>query len=129
MGETDNRERLHEILDIVLDCNGTGKRIAGKTGTMPTAFFSFSGHVAMLTVDIYPDGYETNWFNKTFRMYTDRPIEQSIVNDIRECAEDALENKNTRAVLEHELAAADRKLEEHKAYIKDLQRRLKELDS
>ena len=40
------RKKIHEALEMVLEINTTQKRAQDITGRKPTAFFSFSGHVA-----------------------------------------------------------------------------------
>lgn len=58
--EKRKRELIHQILDIVLDINGTGVRKQSVTGNLPTAFFDFSGHVADLDVRLYRDGWSSD---------------------------------------------------------------------
>lgn len=56
--EKKKRAAVHKILDAVLDLNGLGCRSVDKTGNLPTAFFDFSGHVALLKVYVYRDGWD-----------------------------------------------------------------------
>jgi hypothetical protein len=42
------REKLHEILDLVLDLNEQGK----------TAFFEYAGHVEKVSVRVYEEGWK-----------------------------------------------------------------------
>lgn len=51
------RQRVHKILDAVLDVNGLGERRIDKTGNLPTAFFGFRGHVGVVTVEIHAEGW------------------------------------------------------------------------
>lgn len=55
--EKRKRERIHKLLDVVLDINGFEKRQQEKTGNLPTAFFEFSGHVYWVEVSAYKQGY------------------------------------------------------------------------
>lgn len=54
------RKKVHEILEMVLEINGTYPRQREYTGTLPTAFFKFSGHVSRLYVYIDKDGWNSN---------------------------------------------------------------------
>ena len=53
--EKEVREKLHEILDLVLDRNEKGK----------TTFFYFSGHVNSVTVDAYDGEWEPDGVSAT----------------------------------------------------------------
>ena len=51
------RKKIHEALEMVLEINTTQKRAQDITGRKPTAFFSFSGHVADVDVSVYQNGW------------------------------------------------------------------------
>lgn len=53
------RKKIHGLLDDVLDINGIGERAQCITGSLPTAFFSFSGHIGSLDVEVFDNG----WFS------------------------------------------------------------------
>lgn len=55
-----HREKLHRILDQVLDINGLEARQKAETGDKPTAFLYINGHIGTASVSIdysgwYPD--------------------------------------------------------------------------
>ena len=60
---------------MVLEINTTQKRDQGITGRKPTAFFSFSGHVAYVDVCVYQNGWsftrgaEGRWSAQAFIDY------------------------------------------------------------
>lgn len=54
------RKKVHEILEMVLEINTTYPRQREYTGTLPTAFFEFSGHVSRLYITIDKDGWNSN---------------------------------------------------------------------
>ena len=56
--EKRRRDKIHELLDLTLDINSTMPREQEKTGNKPTAFFNFSGHCGILTVQIYDEGWK-----------------------------------------------------------------------
>ena len=51
------RKKVHEALEIALQINSTQARNQSATGRKPTAFFSFSGHVADVDVIVYQNGW------------------------------------------------------------------------
>lgn len=51
------RKKIHKALEMVLEINTTQKRDQDITGRKPTAFFSFSGHVADVDVSVYQNGW------------------------------------------------------------------------
>lgn len=51
------RKLIHGLLDLVLDINGEAPRNQELTGNLPTAFFDFSGHVGVVEVWVYRDGW------------------------------------------------------------------------
>ncbi|MDO4327526.1 MAG: hypothetical protein Q4E24_16135 [bacterium] len=57
--EKKRREGIHKVLDLVLDVNGLKARQKELTGDKPTAFFSFSGHIAAVMVSVYNAGWAT----------------------------------------------------------------------
>ena len=55
--EKRRRRDIHRILDMVLDINGLDARMKSKTGDLPTAFFEYSGHVTLVAVRVYKNGW------------------------------------------------------------------------
>ena len=53
------RKKVHEALEMVLEINTAQKRDQDITGRKPTAFFSFSGHVADVDVSVYQNGWSS----------------------------------------------------------------------
>ena len=52
------REIVNQIFALALAINPNDTR-QGKTGNKPTVFVRFSGHVAAVDVDIYPNGWDS----------------------------------------------------------------------
>ena len=52
-------EEIKEIIDICMKVNGTEVRTKEETGELPTVFFSFSGHIACMYVDVHEHGWES----------------------------------------------------------------------
>lgn len=58
MSDAEKREKLHQILDLVIDINGFENRKVELTGDKPTAFIYFSGHTSNFEVNVHTHGYE-----------------------------------------------------------------------
>lgn len=98
MFEEENRKKLHELLDIVLDGNGLGERSRIKTGTLPTLFFRYSGHVATVDIDLCSNGWTPGiTFDKNWYISIDKPITTDILDDVRAAVSEAMRNKATTA--------------------------------
>lgn len=52
------RNAIHALLDTVLDINGLAPRTRAEVGELPTAFMRFSGHIGVISVDVYRRGWE-----------------------------------------------------------------------
>lgn len=91
----ENRRKIHEILDIVLDTNTLEGRNIEKTGTLPAACFRFSGICGKIVADIYQDGWcagaASDYLEFTFN--TDAEISQQAIDAMQRECEAALEGK------------------------------------
>ena len=52
------KKQVHEIIELVMEGNGLEARLREETGTKPTFFFTYSGHVNSMTVEIYKTGWD-----------------------------------------------------------------------
>lgn len=57
--EKRKREQIHRLLDLALDINGLKPRKQAITGSLPTAFFYFSGHTGWAEIQVHSDGWST----------------------------------------------------------------------
>lgn len=89
----ENRRKIHEILDIVLDTNTLERRTSERTGTLPTVCFRFSGLSARAVVELYPDGWYGGQESEDFTFDTDEEISQQAIDAMRRECEAALEGK------------------------------------
>lgn len=89
----ENRRKIHEILDIVLDTNTLEGRTSECTGTLPTVCFRFSGLSARAVVELYPDGWHGGQESEDFDFDTDAEISQQAIDAMRRECEDALKGK------------------------------------
>jgi hypothetical protein len=86
------RKKVHEILEMVLEINTTHPRQREYTGTLPTAFFEFSGHVSRLYVYIDKDGWNNNSnFYDPDRITKDVGIEFDEMEDLTRTLKDITE--------------------------------------
>ena len=56
--EKRKREQIHRLLDLALDINGLEPRKQAITGSLPTAFFYFSGHTGWAEIQVHSDGWD-----------------------------------------------------------------------
>lgn len=77
-------QKVNEILQLCFEINGLEQRQREYTGEKATVFFEFSGHIAMLTVNVYENGWhEEIKADKCFYImldssyqYIDEPMEE-----------------------------------------------------
>lgn len=126
MFEEENRKKLHELLDIVLDGNGLGERSRAQTGTLPTLFFRFSGHVARVDIDLCSNGwtpgmtYDKNWY-----ISTDEPITTDVVDDVRAEVLNAMRDDTTAVeMLANNIKKAEEDLRDKAERIAQMKREL-----
>ena len=124
----ENRRKIHEILDIVLDTNTLEGRTSDRTGTLPTVCFRFSGLGAKLVVELYPDGWYGGQDSEDFTFNTDTEISQQRIDAMRRECEAALEGKpGIKGVqqrikhLEHEIRERTLEMERLGLYIEQQQ--------
>lgn len=78
------RKKVHEILEMVLEINGTHSRQRELTGNKPTVFFSFFGHTTGVTVNVYSDGWAYNRLsNHRMEAYIDAHIKDAELTDLK----------------------------------------------
>ena len=51
------RKKIHDVLEMVLEINGTHPRTRALTGNKPTVFLEFSGHTASTHVYVNKNGW------------------------------------------------------------------------
>lgn len=122
------RQQLHEILDICLDCNGFESRAASETGTMPTVFLDFSGHVSRLDVRLYPDGWCGDGYYKTFEFRTNENIDPREIESLRSYAHHALTTKKESEVIERSILAKQEEIKNQMESLKELRNSLEKAE-
>lgn len=110
----ENRRKIHEILDIVLDTNTLESRTSERTGTLPTMCFRFSGICARVTAEIYPDGWSGGAASDCmeFTFNTDTEISQQAIDAMQRECEAALEGKSGVEAAQRRIQRLDREIQE-----------------
>lgn len=116
----ENRRKIHEILDIVLDTNTLEGRTSDRTGTLPTVRFIFSGLSGQAIVELYPNGWHGGQDWEEFTFNTDMEISQQAIDAMRRECEAALEGKSG-------VEAAQQRIERLKREIGERQQEMKRL--
>ena len=116
----ENRRKIHEILDIVLDTNTLEGRTSDRTGTLPTVCFSFSGLIARVVAEIYPDGWSGGQDCKEFDFDTDTKISQERIDAMRRECEAALEGKAGVEGAQQRVKRLEREIRERQQEMKQL---------
>lgn len=130
--EAENRKKLHELFDIVMDYNGFTERKRSVSGMKPTFFFRFSGHVAAVSIDLFRNGWNDTSERQTdreeFWVAFDKPIQDELIEKIRVAANSALTDTPTEAeLLSARIAEAELELKIRKAEITTMKRNLKDM--
>ncbi|NDO45992.1 hypothetical protein [Clostridium sp. MD294] len=55
--ELEKMQKVNEILQLCFEINGLEQRQRKYTGEKPTVFFEFSGHIALLKIQIHKTGW------------------------------------------------------------------------
>lgn len=120
------RKQLHELLDIVLDGNGIESRKRDNTGTLPTLFFEYSGHVNMVRIDLHSDGWQSgSTYDAQFERYLTNPFKQEEIDGFREKVQAALTEKKETEVLRRDIARQEEKVRGEKERLVEMKKTLK----
>lgn len=72
--EKRRRQQICKVLDLCLQINGLQESKKKRTGNHPTTFFMFSGHVALVEVDVHEHGWDSEWDSrKEYHAYLKQP--------------------------------------------------------
>lgn len=123
------KNQLHEILDIVIQTNGFNQRRRTKTGTLPTVFFNYSGHVNSLSIDLHADGWTTSQGpTKSWDLSFDEPISDIVIETIRREMEAALSDKKESDVLRRDIDTYEKELLQRKKNLNAMRKELKKME-
>lgn len=123
------KNQLHEILDIVIQTNGFNQRRRKKTGTLPTVFFNYSGHVNSLSIDLHADGWAPSQGpTKSWDLSFNEPILDIVIETIRREMEAALSDKKESDVLSRDIDAYEKELIQKKKNLSEMKKELKKME-
>lgn len=123
------KEKIHELLDIVLEGNGITERQRPKTGTLPTLFFRYSGHINKIEIDLHKDGWVAGaWADIGWSIDADEPIKESCIESLREAVKEALANGSEVDVIRRDIERAEDELTRKRDSIKEMKKKLKKME-
>lgn len=77
------RKKVHEILEMVLEVNTTYPRDREFTGTLPTVFFKFSGHISEVYVQVCRDGWDDKDVHCGFTDWLEARVELNKMEELK----------------------------------------------
>ena len=120
------REQLHEILDLVLDTNGFERRTRSHTGSLPTVFLDFSGHVNSMNIRLYKDGWvPSTSLDIEWNFYLDETINPALIESMRTEFANALTEKKESDVLRRDIEKLWQDIESEKAKLREMKKKLR----
>lgn len=124
------RNQIHQLIDIAFATNGFENRRKVESGTMPTVFFQYSGHVNRFCMDLYPDGWEP-YGTKITLIDTDltEPLSESVIQSVQDECSKALTEEKESEVLARDIDAALTRIAEAKENVKQMKNRLRKLQN
>lgn len=125
MNAEKQREQLHKLLDIVIDGNGFEHRKREYTGTLPTLFFEFSGHVNDLSIRLCEDGWEPSAHYQEYNFYLDYDITDEKVETFRAVVNNVLTDKNPSDVMRRDIEKKEKDLAKAKKEIAEMKKALR----
>lgn len=121
----ENRRKIHEILDIALDTNSFESRTRERTGTQPTVFIDFSGHVSLISLRVFEDGYSSGGHSTNMETYFDKPISDDFVKRFRELCEKCCSCKKESETIERDLEQAKENAKYAQEVVHNLKKQLR----
>lgn len=121
----ENRRKIHEILDIALDTNSFESRRRERTGTQPTVFIDFSGHVSLISLMVYEDGYSSGGHSTNMETHFDKPISDDFVKRFRELCEKCCSGKKESETIERDLEQAKENAKYAQEVVHNLKKQLR----
>lgn len=121
-----NREKLHRILDMILDGNGFESRKRDETGTLPTLFFEYSGQVNLFKIALHKDG----WFSyadpdRKWEFYLNNEISDTVLETIDAEIKDSLKDDKELDTIRRDIKQVEDKLAEDKKKLSKMKKTLK----
>ncbi len=124
-----NKEKLHKLLDTVLDANGLEARTQEKTGLKPTVFFSFSGHIAACEIRVYDNGWTQGLYDcgRGFNFDVDDDISDEEVNEVCAYLETVRSPKKEEEMLRRMIEDKEKSIGKATTELEELRKKLAEV--
>lgn len=85
------KQEVMEIIDLALEVNSLNVRKQGVSGSLPTAFIKFYGHVAELEVSVNENGWEDyERADRRFAFNTAEPLDQEQMTEYLQYTEELI---------------------------------------
>ena len=128
MNKEKQREQLHKLLDIVIDGNSFERRDREITGTLPSLFFDFSGHVNSVDIRLFPDGWKVGAYQEEYEFKLENDISDKAVETIRAAVSKALGTKNLSDTLRRDVEKKEKELADMKKELADMKKELRKAE-
>ena len=116
------------VLALVLATNGYEERQRKYTGTLPTVFFNYSGHVNTLFIRIHKDGWKAGEnYDRAWDIKLNKPIPGETLDSIAKYCASCLEEKKESEIVMRDISRLERKILEEKENLKRLRKEYRSL--
>ena len=117
------------LLALVLATNGYEERQRKYTGTLPTVFFDYSGHVNTLFLRIHKDGWKSGGnYDRAWDIELNKPIPGETLDSIAEYCASCLEEKKESEIVLRDISRLEEKILEEKESLKRLRKKYRSLE-
>ena len=121
-------DSVKTLLALVLETNGYEERQRKYTGTLPTVFFDYSGHVNTLFIRIHKDGWKSGEnHDGAWDIDLNKPIPGETLDSIAEYCASCLEEKKESEIVLRDISRLKDKILEEKETLKRLQKTYRKL--
>ena len=121
-------DSVKTLLALVLETNGYEERQRTYTGTLPTVFFDYSGHVNTLFIRIHKDGWKSGEnHDGAWDIDLNKPIPGETLDSIAEYCASCLEEKKESEIVLRDISRLKDKILEEKETLKRLQKTYRKL--
>lgn len=122
-------DSVKTLLALALETNGYEKRQRDYTGTLPTVFFDYSGHVNSLSLRIHKDGWESGHNDdREWWITLDEPIPDKTMESILEYCASCLEDKKESEIVLRDISRLEAKISQEKENLKFLRKKYRQLE-
>ncbi len=117
------------LFALVLETNGYEVRQRKYTGTFPTVFFDYSGHVNTLFLRIHKDGWKSGEnYDGAWDINLNKPIPGETLDSIAEYCASCLEEKKESEIVARDITKLQIKITEEKETLKRLRKKYRKLE-